>query len=243
MDFTPEDLFDACDRITMDALKRAGIESPPVDALYLARHGFNFKIEYVEADDPSQRKYGDRPTKRRPSSDTVLLRDDMTDESQHLLAARVVARILVPDVLQKVGVAPGGENKQATAQLVGLIAPRLLLPSRWFPGDAGRAGFDVLKIKEKYLTVGFEMIALRILDLDEPCIIAIVDDDGTIFARKSNRFQAPRKLTDAELRCRDEIEKTGEPARTRGSGWVVWGWPTPGIPFRRMIFRSVPEDV
>ena len=243
MDFTPEDLFDACDRITALALKRAGIETPPVDALDLAQHGFNFKIEYVEADDPSLRKYGDRPAKKRPNADTVLLRDDMTVESQHLLAARAVSRVLVPEVLQKLGIAPDGENRQAQGQIVGLIAPRLLLPSRWFPGDVSRAGFDVLKIKEKYVTVGYEMIALRLLELDEPCLIAIVDDDGTIAARKSNRFQAPRKLTETELRCRAEIERTGEPARATGSGWVVWGWPTPGVPFRRMIFRSVPEDV
>lgn len=243
MDFTPEDLFDACDRITAAALKRGGIESPPVDALFLAQHEFGFQIEYAEPDDPSQRKYGDPPAKRRPRPDTILLREDMTDESQQLLAARAIARKLVPDVLQKLGLPPDGDNRQALAQFVGLIAPRLLLPSRWFPGDASRAGFDVLKIKEKYPTVGYEMISLRLLELDEPCIIAIVDDDGTVFARKSNRFQAPRKLTDAELRCREIIEETGEPARTRGSGWVVWGWPTPGIPFRRMIFRSVPDDV
>ncbi|MFO0938811.1 MAG: hypothetical protein U0798_20090 [Gemmataceae bacterium] len=243
MDFSPEDLFDACDRITAAALTRAGIEDPPVDALFLAQFGFGFTIEYAEPVDPSQRKYGDRPGTRRAKPNTVLLRDDMTDEAQHLLAARAVARALVPELLRKLGIGAEADNRQAMAHFVGLLAPRLLLPSRWFPGDAGRAGYDVLKLKEKYPTVGYETIALRLLDLDEPCLIAIVDDDGTIAARKSNRFQAPRKLTDAEQRCRAEIERTNEPARTRGSGWVVWGWPTPGVPFRRMIFRSVPEDV
>lgn len=242
MDVNPEDLFDAADRITAAALVRGSIESPPVDAIALAG-SYGLRIEYAEAEDPSMRKYGDRPARRRPSHDTVLLRDDMTEESQHLLAARAVARMLIPDLLKKVGLGPIDEIRQVQSHLIGLIAPRLLLPGRWFSGDAGRAGYDLFQIKERYTTVGYEMIALRLLDLDEPCIIAIVDDDGTVAARKSNRFQAPRKLTDAELRCRAQIEESGEPAQARGSGWRVWGWPTPGIPFRRMIFRSVPEDV
>jgi hypothetical protein len=146
-------------------------------------------------------------------------------------------------VLKKLGVMPDGDNRQAVTHLAGVIAPRLILPSRWFPGDAGRAGYDLFKIKERYTTANYETIAVRYLDLDEPCVIAIVDDDGTIALRKSNRFAAPRKLTEAELACRAKVEDTGEPARARGSGWIVWGWPTPGVPFRRMVFRSVPEDV
>jgi predicted transcriptional regulator len=242
MDFSPEDLFDACDRVTAAALARAGIEGPPVDALFLAEHGFNLRVEYFEPDDPRGRQYGDRP-RPRPRADTVLLREDMSTEAQHLLAARAVARLLVPEVLRKLGVMPDGDNRQAVTHLTGVIAPRLILPSRWFPGDAGRAGYDLFKIKERYATANYETIALRYLDLDEPCVIAIVDDDGTIAVRKSNRFQAPKKLTEAEQSCRALIEESGEPARARGAGWIVWGWPTPGIPFRRMVFRSVPEDV
>ena len=75
-----------------------------------------------------------------------------------------------------------------------MIAPRLLLPGRWFSGDAGRAGYDLFQIKERYTTVGYEMIALRLLDLDEPCIIAIVDDDGTVAAREVEPFSGSEEV-------------------------------------------------
>jgi hypothetical protein len=243
MDVSQDDLFDAVDRIVIAALARAGISQPPVDALLLAESGFGFQIEFAD-DDPGEREYGQpgRNTRRR-SATTILIREDMAEETKHLIAARAVARLLVPEVLKKVGITPGTEQKSATAQLVNLITPRLLLPTRWFSGDAGRAGYDVTAIREKYLTVNAETIALRLLDLDEPCLIAIVDDDGSIVARRSNRFQAPRKLTEAELACKAKIDETGEPARTKGAGWVVQGWPIPGVPFRRIVLRSWPEDV
>lgn len=242
MEFSAEDLFDAVDRLVMSSLSHVGIREAPVDTLRVASEGFHLRIEYAEPEDPHERQYGDRP-RRRASADTVLLRDDMTEESQHLLAARAVARRLLPQVLAKLGVNHETENRQANAQLVNMIAPRLLLPTRWFAGDAARAGYDLFRLKEKYTTAGMEMMALRMLDLDDPCLIAIVDDDGTIVNRRSNRFQAPRKLTEAEMTCRELIQESGEPAQAKGSGWIVRGWPTPGVPFRRIVMRSVPEDV
>jgi predicted transcriptional regulator len=243
MDFSAEDLYDTIDRIVAAALSRCEMTEPPVDALRLADLGFGFRIEYADPIDPAERRYGDQSKKKRYSPDTIVLRDDMTEESQHLLAARAIARRLLPEILTRLGVHPEADNRQANTQIVSLIAPRLLLPSRWFSGDAGRAGFDLVLIKERYPTVGFETIALRLLDLDDPCVIAIVDDDGTIAARRSNSFQAPRRLTEAEQACRELIVKTGEPAKTKGSGWIVRGWPTPGVPFRRIVMRSIPEDV
>lgn len=242
MDFSAEDLFDAVDRLVLSCLSRVGVHEPPVDALRVASDGFQLRIEYAEPEDPRERQYGDRP-RRRASADTIVLRDDMTEESQHLLAARAVARRLLPQVLTKLGVHPEVEHRQANAQLTNMIAPRLLLPTRWFAGDAARAGYDLVRLKDKYPTAGMEMMALRMLDLEEPCVIAIVDDDGTIVNRRSNRFQAPRKLTEAELTCRELILESGEPAQSKGSGWIVRGWPTPGVPFRRIVMRSVPEDV
>jgi predicted transcriptional regulator len=241
MDFSAEDLFDQIDRQVAALLAHAGATGPPVDAIDLGVTHFGLRVEFAE-DDPEERRYGDQ-LKRRPSPNTIVLRDDMTVESQQMLAARAIARQLLPRVLAKLGIHPEAENRQANAQIANLIAPRLLLPTRWFPGDAGRAGYDLFEIKAKYPTVGYETIAVRLLDLDEPCVIAIVDDDGTINLRRSNCFQAPKKLTDAEVACRESILQSGEPAKVKGAGWIVRGWPTPGVPFRRIVLRSIPEDV
>jgi hypothetical protein len=242
MDFSQEDLFDAIDRVIADVLPRAGVAEPPVDALHIAQAVFGFRVEYAEPDDEAPGRFGTRP-RRRLGANTLLVRADQSDESQQAVAARAVAKQLLPAILTKLGIVPSTENKQAQNQLIGLVAPRLLLPTRWFAADIRRADFDLLAIKEIYPTAGFEMLALRMLDVaEDPCVIAIIDD-GVVAARRSNRFPVTRKLTAAEQTCHDQITETEEPARVRVDGWTAWGWPTPGIPFRRIVVRAVPDDV
>ena len=40
MDFSPDDLFEAVDRVVADLLPRAGVAGPPVDALHVAEAAF-----------------------------------------------------------------------------------------------------------------------------------------------------------------------------------------------------------
>jgi hypothetical protein len=241
-DFSQDDLFEAIDRSVGDLLRRVGIDEPPVDALHLARAAFGFRIEYAEPEDERQGRFGPRPA-RRPASGTIALRSDQSEESQQVVAARAVAKQLVPPILAKLGVVPGTEHKQAATQLVGLIAPRLLLPTRWFTADARRADFDLFALKDHYPSAGFEMLAFRMLDADdEPSVIAVIDD-GAVTARRANRFPVTRALTQAEQACADRVAETEEPARVRADGWTAWGWPTPGIPFRRIIVRATPDGL
>lgn len=242
MDFSQDDLFDAIDRAVRDLLPRAGIAEPPVDALHVARAVFGFRVEYAEPDDEPPGRFGARP-RRRPGPNTLVVRPDQSDESQQAVAARAVARRMIPGILTTLGIAPGTENRQAQAQLVGLIAPRLLLPTRWFAADARKADFDLLELKDRYPPAGFEMLALRMLDVAEDPVVVAVVDDGVVAARRSNRFPATRKLTAAEQACHDKVAETGEPARVRADGWAAWGWPTPGIPFRRIVVRAVPDEI
>jgi len=241
-DFSQEDLFDAIDHAVRDLLSRAGVEEPPVDALHVARAAFGFRVEYAEPEDEPPGRFGARPA-RRPPPNTILVRPDQSDESQQAVAARAVAKQLLPTVLTRLGIVPGTENRAAQGQLVGLIAPRLLLPTRWFAAAARKADFDLLALKEQYPAAGFEALALRLLDVaDDPCVVAVVDD-GVVAVRRANRFPATRKLTPAEQACHDRVAEADEPARVRREGWTAWGWPTPGIPFRRIVLRAVPDEI
>jgi hypothetical protein len=241
-EYSQEDLLDAIDRAVRDRLERAGVQGPPVDALHLAEAVCGFRIEYAEPEDERAGRFGPRPA-RRPGPNTLRLRTDQSDESQQAVAARAVAKHLVPAILAKLGVVPGTENKQAVSQLVGLIVPRLLLPTRWFAADARKADYDLLALKDRYPSAGFETLAMRLLDAcDEPCVVAVIDD-GLVAARRANRFPATRKLTAAEQACADRVAETEAPARARANGWTAWGWPTPGIPFRRIIVRAVPDEI
>ncbi len=224
-------------------LDRAAIVEPPVDALHIAQDQFNIEIRFQEDDEEEATgRFGPRPPRRRSPANVLMLREDQSPESQHAMAARIVARHLLPPILTRLGIAPGTENKSAQTQLFGVIVPRLLLPSRWFESDSRRAGYDLYEVKTRYSTAHPETIVLRWLDLDEPCVIAIVDD-GNVSSRRSNRFPVSRKLSTAEELCAVKVKETAKPARVRQDDWTAWGWPTKGVPFGRIVLRAVPDEV
>ena len=166
----------------------------------------------------------------------------MSEEARQNACARACAKELVPAVLAKLGVTPGTENRSAVNHLVGLLTPRLLLPTRWFDKDARRAGYDLLAVKDRYPTAGFEMIALRFLDGEEACVVAVVDD-GTVATRRGNRAPATKQLTPAERLCLDRVGATGEPQKVRKDEWTAAGWPVPTGAFNRIILRAVPDEI
>lgn len=241
-DFSPDDLFDAVDRLVADTLRHHGTTAPPVDAIRLAQEAFGLTVRDAEDEDEERAgRFGPRPPRRRDRE--VVLRAEQSDVARHAACARACAKEMIPAVLTKLGISPGTENRSAQAHLVGLIAPRLLLPTKWFEKDARRLGFDLLDLKDLYATAGYEMIALRLLDGDEPCVIAVVDD-GVISTRRGNRAPATKKLTVAEQACLGKLGRYEEPRQTvRTDGWTATGWPVPGGPFGRIILRSVPDDL
>ena len=94
-DVSQDDLFDAIDRTVRDLLPRAGIDGPPVDAVHLAQAAFGFRVQYAEPDDDPPGRFGPRPP-RRPPPNTLVFRPDQSDESQQAVAARAVAKHLLP---------------------------------------------------------------------------------------------------------------------------------------------------
>lgn len=240
-DFTAEDLFEATDRVIAAVLARNGVEEPPVDALVLARDEFRLVIKYAEEEEDARGRFGDRP-RPRPRKNEVVLRPESPEEVHHTVCARAIARLLVPVILEKLGVAPGTENRGAEKSLTGLVAPRLMLPTRWFERDARKANSDVWALKDRYPTAGYEMIGWRLLDLEEPCVIAVVDD-GEVSARRGNRAPAGKQLTPAEQKCLAQIGEKGEPVTVRADGWAARGWPVPTGPFNRILLRAVPDEL
>ena len=86
------------------------------------------------------------------------------------------------------------------------------------------------------------MIGLRMLDGDEACVIAVVDD-GNVASRRGNRAQATRHLTPAEVLCLERVAAEGEPQKVRRGDWTVQGWPVPNGPFNRILLRAVPDEL
>lgn len=239
-DFSQEELFDAIDRAVLALLKRAGDDAAPVDALALLQTAYRYTVTYLSEDD-EEPKYGDRP-KPRPRPRELQLKDTMSDEACQAAAAKMLARELLPGIFQTLGIVPGTEQKSATNQLVNLIVPRLLLPTRRFDVASRKTSGDLFRLKEQFPTAGYLLLATRQLDFEEPCVIAVVDD-GTVALRRSNAMQVNKTLTTAETLCAEKVTAEEEPLTVRRDDWTARGWPIPGGPFRRIILRSVPDGL
>lgn len=240
VDFSQDELFEAVDRLVHTLLERAGVAEPPVDALRLAEEHLGIPVTVVEPVEDDERG---RPRSRpRPQAAGIILSADMTPEQQQKAAATAVAAMLMPHVLRKLDISPGTENRSFANHLRGLIATRVLLPTRLFRTAASRCKYDVLALQAAFSTATTEAVALRLLDLEEPCVIAVVDD-GVVSMRRGNRSAETKKLTAAEQECVEQVMALDQPHRARADGWTAHGWPVPGRPFRRILVRAIPDDV
>jgi len=124
--------------------------------------------------------------------------------------------------------------------LANLFAHHLLAPTSWFAADARTLDYDLLALKERYATSSHEVLAWRMLDLPDPCIITIIDNDK-ITRRRSNAWPTRRRLELAEEKCRRAVNQTGRTKQVRENGWTVQGWPVHQNDWKREILRSVVE--
>ena len=128
----------------------------------------------------------------------------------------------------------------AGESLANLLAYHLLVPACWFTTDAPAAGYDLLELKKRYRTASHEVIAWRFIDLPDPCIITIVDNDH-ISRRRSNAWPTRRQLEPAEQKCQQYVHEYSRPRLIQESGWTVQGWPVHQSDWKREILRSVVE--
>jgi hypothetical protein len=240
MDFSQDELFEAIDRLVAGLLERAGVVEPPVDALALAEDHLGIPVAVVDPVEEDER--GRRRQRPRPAGPGIVLSPDMSEEQRHKAAADGVARALLPDILRKLDVLPGTETKPFAALVRGQVVGRVLVPTRLLRAALRECRYDLPALQQRFNTATTEAVALRLLDLDEPCVISIVDD-GIVAIRRGNRSPAGKKLEPVEQACHDRVAELELPHWVRADGWTVHGWPVPGRAFRRIILRAVPDDV
>lgn len=239
MDFSQEELLEAVERLVAGMLERAGVTAAPVDALALAERHLGIPVEWVE---PAEEDDTGRRRARPRAGSGIALTTDMSAEQRQRAAADGIARLLLPDIFHKLGVPLGSESKQFATHVRVLVAARVLIPSRLLRAALRDCKFDVPALHAVFRTAGMEAVAARLLDLDTPCVIAIVDDD-VVASRRSNFMQVGRKLEAAERECVEQVTALDLPHRARVGEWTAWGWPVPGRPFRRILLRAVRDDV
>ncbi|MCI0682995.1 MAG: ImmA/IrrE family metallo-endopeptidase [Gemmataceae bacterium] len=217
-----------------DLLAAARIAAPPVDAIALAQG----HLGMVVCLDKRQTQRG--RVQRGAGSRQIYLRPEPTVERHQWTVAHEIGEHLKPALLNRLGVEPVEARAMMGESLANLFAHRLLVPTCWFADDAPDFDHDLLALKERYATASHEVLAWRLLDLPEPCIITIIDNDR-IHRRRSNAWPTRRELSAAEQECRRRVALHGQPERVVADCWTVYGWPVHTAEWKREILRSVVE--
>ncbi len=230
-----EDVAACVDRLIAELLAAAGIIQPPVDAIALAQR----QLGMIVCLDKRQQQRG--RAQRASGQRQIFLRPEPGEERHQWTVAHEIGEHLKPQLLGRLGIEPHETKAMLGESLANLFAYRLLVPTAWFAEDAPTFDFDLRALKERYRTASHEVLAWRMLDLPEPCIITILDN-GAIHRRRSNAWPIRRELTPVEKKCQRFVHQYSEPHRLAEKGWTVQGWPVHQLEWKREILRSLVEE-
>jgi hypothetical protein len=225
-----EELHQVVDRAVEELLAEAGVNEPPVDAIALARH-LGVAVSF---DGKQTQRRGQRANVKQGAH------SQLTEEQRQWLAAHEIGAHLQADLLSRLDIDPT-QPRTLTGSLPNLLADHLLVPRRWLAEEGRAAGYDLLDLKQRFRTASQEIIAWRLLDLPEPCIITIIDNDH-VHRRRSNAWRINRELSEPEKRCQRYVHQYNRPHTLAEEGWTVQGWPVHQVDWKREVLRSVIED-
>jgi hypothetical protein len=234
-DLQRDDVVAAIDGMVDELLEAASVTAPPVDAIALAQG----QLGMVVCLDKRQAQRG--RAQRSGGKPQIYLRPEPIEERHQWTVAHEIGEHLKAELLQRLGIAPSETKAMTGESLANLFAYRLLVPSCWFNADAREMDCDLPALKTRYRTSSHEVIALRFLDMPEPCVVTILDNDH-ITRRRSNGPRITRDLFPAETKCREYIHGTGRAKTVRGDGITVQGWPVHTADWKREILRSVIDE-
>ena len=223
------------DRMVDELLHTAGVTAPPVDAIDLAQRHLGMTVCL----DKQQAQRG--RAQRTSGRSHIYLRPEPTEERHQWTVAHEIGEHLKAELMQRLGIEPGQAKAMTGESLANLFAYRLLVPSCWFAGDARAMEYDLLTLKRRYKTSSHEVLAWRLLDLPEPCVITIFDND-TISRRRSNGPRVTRDLLAVEKKCQQLVHRTGLAKTARNDGVTVRGWPVHMLDWKREILQTALED-
>lgn len=226
-----EEVLLAIDGLVEQLLTTAGVAAPPINVITLARDHLGFQIDI-------ERLPTSRGRKRSGNERTILLPADASPEQQQWLVAQEIGRSLKSDLLRRLGVAPEEARNLSGESPANLLAQHLLVPTHLLTTEAGALDYDVLELHRLFSTASAELVAWRLLDLAEPCIITVVDNDH-VQRRRSNAWRVRKELSPPEKRCQEYVNHYSRPQVLREEGWTVQGWPIHRVDWKREILRSV----
>ena len=231
-DMPREDMVATVDRMVEELLDASKLKQPPVDAIALAQQHLGMVVVL------DQRQPQRGRAQRTLGKKQIYLRPEPREERHQWTVAHEIGEHLKSELLQRLGIEPSEARVMIGESLANLFAYRLLVPTCWFADDAKAMDYDLLALKKRYATSSHEVLAWRLLDLPEPCIITILDNEH-ISRRRSNAWPTKRALLPAEEQCWKYVTQHGKPKVVRDDEWTVTGWPVHELEWKREILRSV----
>lgn len=225
---TRQDWIAACDHVADAVLEQAGITGPPVDALHIARQ---LDIEVVwdagQTGRARRQQLAGRPM--------IFLRPDHRPERIQWAAAHELGEQYANRVMVRLGLSAGELLPRQREELANQLANCLLLPSQWFvAADRVEAG-DLVRLKRRFSTSSFELIAWRRLDRPGGRIVTIWDQ-GQVARRRCNfAFRVP-PLSAGEWAAWQAAHASGQTAHEETEfGGSVRVWPIHESDWKREI--------
>src|SRR5437879_6543847 len=167
-DLEREEIALAVDQEVGELLKAAIIDAPPVDAIGLARQHLGMAV-CLDHQQPQRGR-----AQRAAGARLIYLRPEPTLERLQWTVAHEIGEHFKAALLRRLGIEPEQTRAMTGESLANLFAYRLLVPTCWLATDAACFAYDLLELKKRYATASHEVIALRLLDLPEPCIITVI---------------------------------------------------------------------
>jgi hypothetical protein len=234
-DLTAEEIHQTVDRAVQELLDQTHITTPPVNAIQIAQSHLGMTV-CVDGKQP-QRGRAQRVAGKRQ----IFLRPEPNEERHQWTVAHEIGEHCKPDLLIQLGLEPGQTRPMTGESLANLFANRLLVPTPWLEIEARASAHDLALLKTKFSSASHEVIAWRLLDLAEPCVITIFDN-GQVHRRRSNAWRVTRELTPAEQECQRYVHHYSRPRVVRTDGWTVQGWPVHQSDWKREVLRSVLDE-
>jgi hypothetical protein len=231
-DFARTDVLAAVDILVNELLTGANVFEPPVEPVVIAgRLGIPIATQRRRRADRSDPENGDH---------MMHAKSDASEEARQWLAARAIGVRYKKEIMARLETGDDGP-RIAGESLANLFAYHLLVPASWLADDIKALGYDLPALKERYRTASHEVIAWRFLDLPEPCIVTIVDNDA-VTRRRSNGVRITRRLSSPEIQCQRYVNHYSRPRTVQAQGWTVQGWPVHRSDWKREILRSTVEE-
>ncbi len=231
-----EDVTRTIDAMVEELLDAARLSRPPVDAIALAQG----QLGMVVVLDQRQPQRG--RAQRALGKKQIYLRPEPREERHQWTVAHEIGEHLKSELLARLGIVPSEARAMAGESLANLFAYRLLVPTCWFCADVRTFEFDLLALKERYMTSSHEVLAWRFLDLAQPCVVTILDNEH-ISRRRSNAWPIKRALLPVEKLCWEQVTHHARPATMRDDEWTVQGWAVHELEWKREILRSVRSEL